>query len=91
MVSKSYLKSTLVHDELEYLREELEETEYLIEAGRHTFAKSKQTDLTELITASTRGDRKQVQLLLEMGADFNMRDSVSYMHVHTREIYIHTL
>ena len=52
--------------------------EYLIDKiGEQTLRKFKKAGTTELISASTRGDRMKVQLLLEMGADVNMRDSVS--------------
>ena len=88
MVSKGFVRSALVHDELkEHLREESEDMEYLMEAGRRAFLKSKQVDMMQLISASSSGDRKQVQLLLGMGADVNMRDTVSY--IHTQEIHIH--
>ena len=89
MVSKGYFRSALAHEELkEYLREESEDMEYLMEAGRHAFLKSKQVDITQLLSASARDDRKQVQLLLGMGADVNMRDSVSYTPTHTQDIHI---
>ena len=68
-VSKGYLRSALVRDELK---------ELLMKAGRRIFLKYKKGDLMQLIPASARGDRKQVRLLLEMGADVNMRNSVSY-------------
>ena len=58
-----------------------------MEAGRHAFLKSKQVDIMQLILASASGDRKQVQLLLGMGADVNTRDSE--LHIHTQEIHIH--
>ena len=97
MVSKIYIRLRLARcrDGLlqEYLREESEEMEYLMSVGEQTFLKSKEADITQLmkskqvdsmqlITASARGDRKQVQLLLGMGADVNMRDTVSHTSIH---------
>ena len=91
MVSKGYFRSALAHEELkEYLREESEDMEYLMGTGRHTFLKSKQVDITQLISASASGDRKQVQLLLGMGADVNMRDSVSYTSTHRTSTFMST-
>ena len=91
VVSKGYFRSALAHEELkEYLREESEDMEYLMEAGRYAFLKSKQVDITQLMSASASGDRKQVQLMLGMGADVNMRDSVSYTSTHWKSTLIST-
>ena len=91
MVSKGFFRSVLVHEELkEHLREESEDMEYLMEAGRHAFLKSKQVDIMQLISASARGDRKQVQLLLGMGTDVNMRDTVSYTSTHRKSTFMST-
>ena len=75
MVSKDYFRATLAH---EYLREESEEMEYLRSAGKRAFLKSIEADTTQLISASARGDRKQVQMLLGMGAE-----RLSELHIHT--------
>ena len=84
MVSKDYFRTALAHDPVEYLREESEEMEYLRSTGKRAFLKSIEADTTQLISASLSGDRKQVQLLLGMGADINMRDSVSYTSTHRK-------
>ena len=78
MVYKGYFRAALANDQLKYLREESEEMECLKIAGKRAFLKSKEADITQLISASASGDRKQVQILLGMGANVNMRDSVSY-------------
>ena len=88
MVSKDYFRAALAHDPLEHLREESEEMEYLRRAGKRAFLKSKEADITQLISASASGDRKPVQLLLGMGADVNMRDSVSYTSTHRKSTFM---
>ena len=78
MVSKSYIRLKLAHDDL---------LQDYLSVGEQTFLKSKEADITrlkqvdmmQLISASASGDRKQVQLLLGMGADVNTRNTVSYM------------
>ena len=68
----------------ENLRKESEEMEYLSRAGKRAFLKSIEADTIQLISASLSGDSEQVQLLLGMGADVNMRDSVSYTSTHRK-------
>ena len=82
-----YFRTVLAHDHLKYLREESKEMEYLRSAGKRAFLKLKEADITQLISASASGDRKQVQLLLGMGADVNMTDSVSYTSTHRKSTF----
>ena len=89
MVSKGF-RSVLVHEEEGYLTEESEDMEYLREAGRHAFLKSQQVDSMQLISVSTSGDRKRVEMLLGMAADVNTRDTVSYTSTHRKSTFMST-